>query len=63
MDEGHAQHYDGAIGRLEIAGAAHPPERLVEGIANLDGLIECHKRTYKLRPMLEALRKTPAPEA
>ncbi len=58
MDEGQSSHYDEAVAWLARAGAA---ERVLGHIdswrSELDGLIAKHMRKYKLRPMLENLRR------
>ena len=58
MDEGQSSHYADAVAWLRRAGAA---ERVLGHIdawrAELDGLIAKHVRKYKLRPMLEDLRR------
>jgi len=58
MDEGRSSHYDEAVAWLARAGAA---ERVLGHIdawrTELDDLIAKHVRKYKLRPMLEDLRR------
>lgn len=57
MDRGDAQNYHHAARWLAHARAAYlAAGRAADWSAYLEGLIETHKRKYKLRPMLEALR-------
>ena len=56
MDEGVSKHYDEAVSWLAKARDAHLSSgREEEWRDYLDGLIERHRRKYKLRPMLEDL--------
>lgn len=56
MDEGRSKHYDEAISWLSKARDAHLASgREEEWRTYLDGLLEHHRRKYKLRPMLENL--------
>lgn len=57
MNEGRSGHYETAAGWLAIAARAHVASgRAGEWVARLESLIETHRRKYKLRPLLEALR-------
>lgn len=58
MNRGDAQNYDRAVHWLTHAREAHRVlGQEAEWTAYLEGLIDTHKRKYKLRPMLEALRR------
>lgn len=57
MNEGRSGHYETAAGWLAIAARAHAASgRAGEWVTRLESLIETHRRKYKLRPLLEALR-------
>jgi uncharacterized Zn finger protein len=57
MDSGAADRYDLAAKWLEQAALAYDTAgRIDEWTATIEGLIDRHRRKYKLRPLLEALR-------
>ena len=57
MQEGRSGHYEAAAGWLAIAARAHAASgRAGAWATRLESLIETHRRKYKLRPLLEALR-------
>lgn len=57
MEQGQAERYGEAAEWLRHAALAHEAAgRIDEWSALIEGLIERHRRKYKLRPMLEALR-------
>jgi uncharacterized Zn finger protein len=57
MDSGAAGSYDLATQWLQRAAAAYDAAgRIDEWTARIEGLIDKHRRKYKLRPLLEALR-------
>ena len=57
MQEARSSHYEEAAGWLAIAGRAYAASgRSGEWQARLDELIKTHRRKYRLRPLLEALR-------
>jgi len=57
MDAGQAGFYELAAQWLEKAALAYDAAgRFEDWVARIDGLIEKHRRKYKLRPLLEALR-------
>lgn len=57
MEEARSGHYEEAAGWLAIAARAYAVSRRSdEWHARLEGLIETHRRKYRLRPLLEALR-------
>ena len=57
MDDGSAGLYDHAAKWLEQAALAYDAAgRIDEWTAVIEGLIDKHRRKYKLRPLLEALR-------
>ena len=62
MDEGRSSHYSEAVAWLRRVGEA---ERVLGHLdtwrTELDDLIAKHMRKYKLRPMLEDLRRRPSP--
>ena len=57
MNEGRSDHYETAPGWLAIATRVDRASgRADQWHAQLEKLIEWHRRKYKLRPLLEALR-------
>lgn len=57
MDAGQAGFYELAAQWLEKAALAYDAGgRFEDWIERIDGLIEKHRRKYKLKPLLDALR-------